>query len=51
MIRWLLDGPLKGFPDLPPVWLLGFMAAAWRSTGACRWWRPSGRYTARRAVS
>jgi hypothetical protein len=29
MIRWLLDGPLKGFPDLPPVWLLGFMAAAW----------------------
>jgi hypothetical protein len=29
MIRWLLDGPLKGFPDLPPVWLIGFMAAAW----------------------
>jgi hypothetical protein len=29
MIRWLLDGPLKGFPDLPPVWLMGFMAAAW----------------------
>lgn len=29
MIRWLLDGPLKGFPDLPPVWLAGFMALAW----------------------
>ncbi len=29
MIRRLLDGPLKGFPDLPPVWLAGFMAAAW----------------------
>jgi protein-S-isoprenylcysteine O-methyltransferase Ste14 len=29
MIRWLLDGPLKGFPDLPPVWLIGFMVAAW----------------------
>lgn len=29
MIRRLLDGPLKGFPDLPPVWLLGFMATAW----------------------
>jgi dimethylargininase len=29
MIRKLLDGPLKGFPDLPPVWLIGFMAAAW----------------------
>jgi protein-S-isoprenylcysteine O-methyltransferase Ste14 len=29
MIRWLLDGPLRGFPDLPPVWLAGFLAAAW----------------------
>jgi protein-S-isoprenylcysteine O-methyltransferase Ste14 len=29
MIRWLLDGPLKGFPDLPPVWLAGFLAMAW----------------------
>lgn len=29
MIRKLLDGPLKGFPDLPPVWLLGALAAAW----------------------
>lgn len=29
MIRWLLDGPLKGFPDLPPLWLFGFMVAAW----------------------
>ncbi len=29
MIRRLLDGPLKGFPDLPPVWLAGFLAAAW----------------------
>jgi protein-S-isoprenylcysteine O-methyltransferase Ste14 len=29
MIRKLLDGPLKGFPDLPPVWLFAFMAAAW----------------------
>ncbi|MDG4648039.1 isoprenylcysteine carboxylmethyltransferase family protein [Roseibacterium sp. SDUM158017] len=28
MIRRLLDGPLKGFPDLPPVWLAGFMALA-----------------------
>ena len=28
MIRKLLDGPLKGFPDLPPVWLIGFMAVA-----------------------
>lgn len=29
MIRKLLDGPLKGFPDMPPVWLFGFLAAAW----------------------
>lgn len=29
MIRKLLDGPLRGFPDLPPLWLLGFMGAAW----------------------
>lgn len=29
MLRKLLDGPLKGFPDLPPVWLLAFMALAW----------------------
>lgn len=29
VIRKLLDGPLKGFPDLPPVWLAGFLAAAW----------------------
>ena len=29
MIRRLLDGPLKGFPDLPPVWLAGFMVVAW----------------------
>jgi protein-S-isoprenylcysteine O-methyltransferase Ste14 len=29
MIRWLLDGPLRGFPDLPPVWLAGFLALAW----------------------
>jgi protein-S-isoprenylcysteine O-methyltransferase Ste14 len=29
MIRKLLDGPLKGFPDLPPVWLAGFIAIAW----------------------
>jgi protein-S-isoprenylcysteine O-methyltransferase Ste14 len=28
MIRWLLDGPLRGFPDLPPVWLAGFLALA-----------------------
>ncbi|AHM05534.1 hypothetical protein roselon_03274 [Roseibacterium elongatum DSM 19469] len=29
MIRWLLDGPLKGFPDIPPVWLTVFLVAAW----------------------
>jgi protein-S-isoprenylcysteine O-methyltransferase Ste14 len=29
MIRKLLDGPLKGFPDLPPVWLAGFLGTAW----------------------
>lgn len=29
MIRRLLDGPLRGFPDIPPVWLAGFLAAAW----------------------
>jgi protein-S-isoprenylcysteine O-methyltransferase Ste14 len=29
VIRWLLDGPLRGFPDLPPIWLGGFLAAAW----------------------
>jgi protein-S-isoprenylcysteine O-methyltransferase Ste14 len=29
VIRKLLDGPLKGFPDIPPVWLGGFLATAW----------------------
>lgn len=29
VIRRLLDGPLKGFPDMPPIWLLGAMAVAW----------------------
>ena len=28
VIRWLLDGPLKGFPDLPPVAGLRMATAA-----------------------
>ena len=29
MIRKLLPGPLKGFPDLPPIWLLAALVTVW----------------------